>query len=65
MKNMKTYDEFVDHMWKIYPEENQLRQREAMEAAWNFMSGRYDQEQVEMKKIYQQIGDKMKKNGFT
>lgn len=64
MKNIKTYDEFVEYMWKTYPRDNQLRERTAMLKAWDFMSGKYDQEEIERNKIAQQIDIKLKEKGF-
>lgn len=64
MKHLKTYEDFVNYMWKVYPNDNQLPEREGMLKAYDFMTGKYDQEEKEREKIAKQIGDKMKKMGF-
>jgi len=60
----KTEDEFVEHMWKLYPEDNMLEQRTAMLKALDFLSGKYDREELERKEIAEQIRLKMVENGL-
>ena len=64
MKNLKTRQEFVDYMWKAYPNDNQLPEREGMLKAYNFLTGTYDFEEREREKIKKSIGEEMKRQGF-
>jgi len=61
---MKSYDDFVKHMWKLYPEDNMLEQRTAMLKAWDFLTGKYDREEVERLEIAEQIRLKMIQDGL-
>jgi len=56
----KSYQSFVDYMWKIYPNENQLSERTAMLKGYEFLSGLYDYEEKERNEISIQIGNKLK-----
>jgi hypothetical protein len=56
---LKTEDEFVDYMWKLYPNDNQLPLREAMRLSFDFLVGRYDFSERERKKIQNEIKQKM------
>ena len=49
-------------MWKAYPNDNQLPEREGMLKAYNFLTGTYDFEERE--KIKKSIGEEMKRQGF-
>ena len=60
----KTEDEFVDYMWKIYPNDDQLDLRTAMLKAYEFLSGKYDHEEIERKKIAEQIKKTMIEKGL-
>jgi hypothetical protein len=64
MKLCKTEDEFVKYMWELYPSDDQLDLRTAMLKSFNFLVGRYDQEEMERKEIQKQIRQKMIDNGF-
>ena len=64
MKLCKTEDEFVEYMWKLYPNDDQLDMRTAMLKTFNFLVGRYDQEEKEMQEIAEQIRQKMIENGY-
>ena len=64
MKLCKTEDEFVKYMWELYPIDDQLDLRTAMLKSFNFLVGRYDQEEMERKEIQKQIRQKMIDNGF-
>ena len=64
MKLCKTEDEFVEYMWKVYPNDDQLDMRTAMLKTFNFLVGRYDQEEKERQEIAEQIRQKMIENGF-
>jgi len=63
MKLCKTEDEFVEYMWKLYPNDDQLDMRTAMLKTFNFLVGRYDQEEKERQEILEQIRQKMIENG--
>jgi hypothetical protein len=60
----KTEDEFVEYMWQLYPDDDQLELRGAMLKAFNFLSGKYDHEEIERKKISELIKNKMIEQGF-
>ena len=60
----KTEDEFVDYMWKIYPNDDQLDLRTAMLKAYEFLSGKYYHEEIERKKIAEQIKKTMIEKGL-
>ena len=64
MKLCKTEDEFLEYMWKVYPNDDQLDMRTAMLKTFNFLVGRYDQEEKERQEIAEQIRQKMIENGF-
>ena len=64
MKLCKTEDEFVEYMWKIYPNDDQLELRTAMLKSFNFLVGRYDQDEKIKLEIAEQIRQKMVKNGY-
>ena len=64
MKLCKTEDEFVKYMWELYPSDDQLDLRTAMLKSFNFLVGRYDQEEKERMEIQKQIRQKMIDNGF-
>jgi hypothetical protein len=64
MKLCKTEDEFVNYMWELYPNSDQLDLRTAMLKTFNFLVGRYDQEKKEKLKIAEEIRQKMIDNGF-
>ena len=64
MKICKTEDEFVKYMWKLYPNDDQLELRTAMLKSFDFLVGKYDQEEKERKEIQEQIRQKMIDNGF-
>lgn len=64
MKLCKTEDEFLEYMWKIYPNDDQLDMRTAMLKTFNFLVGRYDQEEKERQEIAEQIRQKLIKNGY-
>ena len=64
MKLCKTEDEFVEYMWKIYPNDDQLELRTAMLKSFNFLVGRYDQDEKIRLEIAEQIRQKMVKNGY-
>jgi hypothetical protein len=59
MKLVKTEDEFVDYMWKLYPNDEQLPLREAMRLSFDFLVGRYDFSERERKKIQNEIKQKI------
>ena len=65
MKICKTEDEFVEYMWKVYPNDDQLDLRTAMLKTFNFLVGRYDQEEKERRKISAEIRQKMIDNGLA
>ena len=64
MKLCKTEDEFVEYMWKIYPNDDQLELRTAMLKSFNFLVGRYDQDEKIKLEIAEQIRQKMVKDGY-
>lgn len=64
MKLCKTEDEFVGYMWEIYPNDDQLELRTAMLKSFNFLVGRYDQDEKIRVEIAEQIRQKMIKNGY-
>lgn len=64
MKKAKTFDEFVDYMHKIYPNDNQLPEREGMLKAYDFLTGKYDYNEIERQKLYKLIGEKIKSHIF-
>lgn len=64
MKLCKTEDEFIEYMWKLYPNDDQLELRTAMLKTFNFLVGRYDQEEKERLKIAEQIRKKMIEMGL-
>jgi|688.fasta_scaffold33970_14 hypothetical protein len=64
MKLCKTEAEFVEYMWKIYPNDDQLELRTAMLKSFNFLVGRYDQDEKIKLEIAEQIRQKMVKNGY-
>ena len=44
MKNKIDQKEFIDYMWKLFPEQNQLPQRRGMMKEWGLWAG--DQEEL-------------------
>jgi len=56
----KSFEDFVDYMWKIYPHPDQYSEREAMMAALNYLSGQYDKEEIVRKEIANEIGKMIK-----
>jgi len=60
----KTEEEFITYMYNIYPNDNQLPEREGMLKAYKFLTGKYDIEEREREKIKKLIGEALKKNGF-
>ena len=64
MKLCKTEDEFVEYMWKIYPNDDQLDLRTAMLKSFNFLVGRYDQDEKIRLEIAEQIRQKMIEKGY-
>jgi hypothetical protein len=64
MKTAKTNEEFIAYMYKIYPKDHQLPEREGMLKAYDFLTGKYDYDEIERKKIYDLIGEQMKAKGF-
>jgi hypothetical protein len=65
MKKAKTEEEFITYMYKIYPKDEQLPEREGMLKAYNFLNGKYDAELIETEKISNLIREKLIANGFT
>ncbi len=61
----KSKEEFIAHMWKIYPKDEQLTEREGMLKAYDFLTGKCDYDEIERKKIYDLIGEKIKNHTFV
>ena len=65
MKKTKTWEEFISYMYKIYPNDDQLPEREGMLKAYEFLTGKCDYDEIERKKIYDLIGEKIKSHIFV
>ena len=66
MKNIKQRHELEAYAWKIYPNDSteHMIQRAAMIRAYEFITGKVDQEEREKAKISQQIQELMKQKGL-
>jgi hypothetical protein len=62
MKKVKTEEEFIKYMHKIYPNDNNTHEREVMMKAYTFLN---ESDEIERKKIYKLIGEKMEKMGYV
>lgn len=58
MKLCKNESEFVEYMWKLYPNDDQLELRTAMLKAFDFLVGRYDRDERIGLEIVEQIRQK-------
>lgn len=64
----KSQQEFVDYMWEIYPQDNDLEKRTAMLKAYEFLTGVYDRHEKERLELLQKISSitpKYKENIHT
>ena len=59
---MKTREEFAAHVYKLYPTPEQVDQRRAMFEAYDFLTGKYDEEEKEKEMIAQKIRTKLRNN---
>ncbi len=64
---MKSKQEFYEFMWESYPDENSVKQykcRVAMTLAYDFLTGKIDQQIKERKEISDSIYNQIMKNGM-